>query len=281
VTVGELELSVGSVIGAMVILALTFPIARLTQFVLTKEVLPRFPLPVGVDQTIVAIANYTVIVFGVLMSASAAGLTGTQLTVVFGALSVGIGFGMQSVVNNFVSGLILMFERPIKVGDKIEASGRLGIVTQIGMRASTIRTFEGAEVVIPNGDLISKEVVNWTLSDQKRRVDVAVQVMEGTDVHQAIRALIGAAARHPDVLPEPAPVALLTGLGEGCLNLELRSWTEKSPVTVSSDLHIHVNEALREAGIRTAIPQRDLHLKSVSPGSALVVDGIQAPEKRS
>ena len=280
--VGGLELSVGSLLAAIAILVLTFPVARFTQFVLSKEILRRVPLPAGADHTIVAIANYTVIVFGVLMSAAAAGLTGTQLTVVFGALGVGIGFGMQSVVNNFVSGLILMFERPIKIGDKIEASGRLGIVTQIGMRASMIRTFEGAEVVVPNGDLISKEVVNWTLSDQKRRVDVPVQVMEGSDVKQVIRALTGAAARHPDVLTEPAPAALLMALGEGCLSFQLRAWTEKSPITVSSDLHLSVNEALREAGIRTAIPQ--LQLKSPTPVSADIVDHVdevEASERRS
>ena len=279
---GGLELSVGSLLAAIAILVLTFPVARFTQFVLSKEILRRVPLPAGADHTIVAIANYTVIVFGVLMSAAAAGLTGTQLTVVFGALGVGIGFGMQSVVNNFVSGLILMFERPIKIGDKIEASGRLGIVTQIGMRASMIRTFEGAEVVVPNGDLISKEVVNWTLSDQKRRVDVPVQVTEGSDVKQVIRALTGAAARHPDVLTEPAPAALLMALGEGCLNFQLRAWTEKSPINVSSDLHVSVNEALKGAGIRTAIPQ--LQLKSTMPVSADIVDHVdevEASERRS
>ena len=282
IAVGGLDVSVGSLLAAIAILVLTFPVARFTQFVLSKEILRRVPLPAGADHTIVAIANYTVIVFGVLMSAAAAGLTGTQLTVVFGALGVGIGFGMQSVVNNFVSGLILMFERPIKVGDKIEASGRLGIVTQIGMRASMIRTFEGAEVVVPNGDLISKEVVNWTLSDQKRRVDVAVQVMEGSDVKQVIRALTGAAARHSDVLTEPAPAALLMALGEGCLNFQLRAWTEKSPITVSSDLHLYVNEALKEARIRTAIPQ--LQLKSTMPVSAAIVDHVdevEASERRS
>ena len=280
--VGGLELSVGSLLAAIAILVLTFPVARFTQFVLSKEILRRVPLPAGADHTIVAIANYTVIVFGVLMSAAAAGLTGTQLTVVFGALGVGIGFGMQSVVNNFVSGLILMFERPIKIGDKIEASGRLGIVTKIGMRASMIRTFEGAEVVVPNGDLISKEVVNWTLSDQKRRIDVPVQVMEGSDVKQVFRALTGAAARHPDVLTEPAPAAFLMALGEGCLNFQLRAWTEESPATVSSDLHLYVNEALKDAGIRTAIPQ--LQLKSTTPVSADIVDHVdevEASERRS
>ena len=280
IAVGGLEVSIGSLLAAITILVLTFPAAGLVRFVLSKEVLRRFPLPAGVDHTVVAIANYTVIVVGILMSAAAAGLTGTQLTVVFGALGVGIGFGLQSVVNNFVSGLILMFERPIKVGDKIEATGRLGVVTQIGMRASMIRTFEGAEVVVPNGDLISKEVVNWTLSDQKRRVDVAVQVVEETDVKRVIQVLQGAAEADPAVMTEPAPEAIMTGLGEGCLNFQLRTWTEQNPVAVSSDLHVRVNDALREAGVRTAIPQRALHLKSVAPGSALVVDGIQAPEKK-
>ena len=134
---------------------------------------------------------------GVLLAASAAGLSATQLTVVFGALGVGIGFGLQTVVNNFVSGLILMFERPVKVGDRVETAGRAGIVSRIGIRASMIRTFDGAEVVVPNSDLVSKEVVNWTLSDEERRGEILVGVAYGSEVKKVLGILKNVGDRPP------------------------------------------------------------------------------------
>ena len=274
-TAGGLELTVGRLLTALAILLLTFPLAGIARFVLSEEVLPRFPLPQGVNHTVVAIVNYTVVVVGLLLAGSAAGLTGTQLTVVFGALGVGIGFGLQAIVLNFVSGLILMFERPVKIGDRIEASGHLGIVTRIGMRASTIRSFDGAEVIVPNGDLISKEVTNWTLSDHERRVEIVVRVVDGSDVRQILEILRRLPAAHPDVLDEPAPTAFMTSLSEGSLDFLLLAWTAtEKTLEVSSALNVQVYEALEQAGIRTAVPQRDLHVRSVDPGSALIVDGM-------
>ncbi len=174
----------------------------------------------------------------------------------FGALGVGIGFGLQSVVNNFVSGLILMFERPIKVGDRIETTGRLGTVTRIGMRASTVRTFDGAEVIVPNGDLISKEVINWTLSDKRRRVEVSVRVAEGSDVKAVLDVLQRVAATHPDVLDDPAPAAFMMGANAGALEFRLFAWPQgENTLKTTSDLYVGVSEALEQAGIRSAMPR--------------------------
>jgi small-conductance mechanosensitive channel len=168
---GGLEISVGAVLSALAILIATPTFSRALRVALQDEVLPRMQLPAGADNSVLTLVSYAVIGVGALLAAGAAGLASTQLAVVFGALSLGIGFGLQNVVNNFVSGLILIFERPIKVGDRLETTSHLGIVTRIGIRSSTVRTFDGAEVVVPNGDLISKEVINWTLSDQVRRVE--------------------------------------------------------------------------------------------------------------
>ena len=275
ISAGGLELSVGRLMLALIIMSVTLPVAGLVKFVLTEEVLPRLPLPQGVNHTVVAVVNYTVVLVGLLLAAAAAGLTGTQLTVVFGALGVGIGFGLQSVVNNFVSGLILMFERPIKVGDRIETTGRLGTVTRIGMRASTVRTFDGAEVIVPNADLISKEVINWTLSDRRKRVEVSVRVAEGSDVKAVLGILQRVAATHPDVLDEPAATALMIGANAGALEFRLLAWTQgENTLRTTSDLNVRVYEALDASGIRSAIPQRDLHVRSVAPESALVIDGM-------
>ena len=193
--------------------------------------------------------NYTVVLIGILLAGSAAGLTATQLTVVFGAMGVGIGFGLQSVVNNFVSGLILMFERPIKVGDRIETTGRVGIVARIGMRASMIRTFDGAEVVVPNGDLISKEVINWTLSDERRRVEVSVRVSDGSDIKTVLGILRHVTTTHPNVLDDPAPTALMIGAAEGAMEFRLLAWTD-----IENTLMVH--ERPERAGLRRARSRR-------------------------
>ena len=143
------------------------------------------------------------------------------------------------------------------------------------MRASTVRTFDGAEVIVPNGDLISKEVINWTLSDQRRRVEVTVRVAEGSDVKAVLDVLQRVAATHPDVLDDPAAAALMTGADAGALEFRLLAWTQgENTLQTTSALYVRVSEALEQAGIRSAIPQRDLHVRSVAPGSALVIDGM-------
>ena len=147
------------------------------------------------------------------------------------------------------------------------------------MRASVIHTFDGAEVVVPNGDLVAKDVINWTLSDQQRRVELEVRVPDGTNVTDALEILKRVAAGHPDVLETPAPMALMKGFSEGSLVLHLLAWTGiNNMLAVSSDLNVRVYEALEQAGIRAAVPQRDLHVRSVAPGAALVVDGIASTE---
>ena len=277
-TLGGLSLSVGSLLAALMILVLTFPVARFVRFVLQEEVLPRFRLAAGAGPTVVSLVNFSVLGMGVLLAASAAGLSATQLAVVFGALGVGIGFGLQTVVNNFVSGLILMFERPIKVGDRVEAAGRAGIVNRIGLRASMIRTFDGAEVVVPNGDLVSKEVVNWSLSDEERRGEILVGVAYGSEVKRVLGILTNVAIAHPKVLDEPGPFAQMIGFGESALNFRLFAWTELEYFgEVMSDLHEAIDEELRKAGIRIPFPQQDLHVRSVEAGSTLLVDGGAKP----
>ena len=265
---GGLDLSVGGLLGALVILVVTFPLARFLRFVLSEEILPRFSLPVGVDHTVVAVMNYTLVVVGVLLAAGAAGLDATQLTIVFGALGVGIGFGLQNVVSNFVSGLILMLERPIKVGDRIETSGRLGIVTGIGIRASTLKMFDGSEVVVPNGDLISKEVVNWTLSDESRRIEVLVTVAYGSDVSKVLEILERVASAHPSVLDTPQPSAQLIGFGELALNFRLLAWTHLADsINVLGNLHVTINEELEKAGIQRGLPERLIGARLGLPSS--------------
>jgi small-conductance mechanosensitive channel len=211
----------------------------------------------------VTVVNYAIIAFGILLAAVTAGFNATQLTVVLGSLGVGIGFGLQTVVNNFVSGLILIFERPIKVGDRVQTVDHFGIVTDIGIRASTIRTFDGAEVVVPNGDLVAKEVINWTRSDQVRRVEVQVRLAQGTDPKKVLEILRQLAEAHPRVLATPSePSAWMTGFGESSLDFQLFAWVRVQDfLIVKSELHVAVTEALQQAGIQIAVPRRDVRSK--------------------
>ena len=266
-SIGDLTISTGGLIGALIVMLATWLIARLVRFFLLEEVLPRFNLGRGDVQSLVTLVNYLIYGIGILMAASAMGLAGTQLAVVFGALSLGIGFGLQTIVNNFVSGLILIFERPIKVGDVVQTVDHWGKVQQIGIRASIIRSFDGAEIVIPNGDLISKEVINWTRSDQVRRAEVLVGVAYGTDPEAVLEVLLRVAEEHPKARKHPAPQAQMIRFGDSSLDFRLRCWTMIDEwFEVLSDLHVAVNRELKAAGITIPFPQRDLHV--IPPPSA-------------
>jgi small-conductance mechanosensitive channel len=193
-----------------------------------------------------------------LGSVIALAATVCRITLLTGAFGVGIGFGLQNVIQNFASGLILLFERPVQVGDKIQLAGLEGEVLRIGMRSCTLRTGDGAEVIVPNADLITEQVTNWTLSDRLRRVDVPVGVAYGSDPELVLRVLREVVGLHPDVCAAPPPVALFIGFGAGSLDFRLSAWTEAADWTrVRSDLGVRVNAALRDEGIRFPAPPSD------------------------
>jgi small-conductance mechanosensitive channel len=210
-------------------------------------------------------SHYTVLVLGFIAAIAALGFEIGNLALLVSALGVGIGFGMQNMVNNFISGLILLFERPIKVGDLISLDSLLGKVARIGIRSSTIRTFDGADVIVPNGDLISNRVTNWTLSDTRRRVTFPVGVKYGTSARRVIELLEETARANPAILDEPAPVGLFTAFGDSALEFELRVWSESPDALtiVRSEMAVGIQDALAAANIEVPFPQRDLHLKTV------------------
>jgi small-conductance mechanosensitive channel len=221
--------------------------------------------------------RYTLLFFGFLFALAATGIELSKLTVVAGGLGVGIGFGLQNIVNNFVSGLVLLFERPLKVGDAVQLQGIdvWGEIRRIGIRASVIRTFDGAEVIVPNGQLISEAVTNWTFSDRRRRVEVAVGVEYGTDAQRVLDLLLQVAGSNERVLAAPPPLALFVGFGASSLDFLLRAWVADfdEGYTTRSDLTVAIQRALAEADIGVPFPQRDLHLRSMSPGVAQELRG--------
>jgi len=278
ISIGDFSVSPADILIFFIVVWLTFKISQLLRFVLKVDVMPHLDLPRGVPGAITRLSHYAIIVVGVMIGASAAGLDFSRINLIVGALGVGIGFGLQNVVNNFVSGLILLFERPIRVGDKIQLVELFGTVKNIGMRASIVRTFQGAEVIVPNANLISAEVINWTLSDERRRADIPVAVAYGTDPQVVIDILVGVAGDHPEVMDDPPPAALFLGFGESSLDFELRAWTGENFVQVSSDLRVGINAALIGAAIEIPFPQRDLHLRSVDANVAERLSGRE-PKK--
>jgi small-conductance mechanosensitive channel len=199
----------------------------------------------------------------------ALGFEFTKLTIILSALGVGIGFGLQSVVNNFVSGLILLFERPVRVGDFIELGGKWAEIKNIGLRATIVQTFDQADVIIPNADLVSNQVINWTLSNRLVRVVIPVGVVYGSDVPLVMEKLMTCARTSSKVAKTPEPQVLFLSFGESSLDFELRVWVPQAEerLTVKSMLHQEIDRSFREAKIEIAFPQRDLHLRTMDePG---------------
>lgn len=270
-TVGSLQISLGNILAFVLTIWFAFLLSRFLLFVLEEDVYPRIHLGRGIPYAVSAMLHYVILFVGFLFAIAALGIDMTRFTILAGAFGVGIGFGLQNVVNNFVSGLILLFERPINVGDVIQVGQQNGELRRIGMRASVIRTTEGSEVIVPNGKLISDEVINWTLSDKQRRLEIPVGVSYGTDPEQVIQLLTDVARKHPEVLPYPAPQTLFIGFGNSALNFQLCAWTNSAEKwqSVKSSLTVGVNAALRDAGISIPFPQVDLHFQGTSLNSAV------------
>jgi small-conductance mechanosensitive channel len=263
---GAIDTTPKSILIFVLAIWIAVKISQLLRFILENEVYPRSSLPRGAAPTISMLVNYAIVTLGFFFAVSAAGVELSQFAIVVGALGVGIGFGLQNVVNNFVSGLILIFERPVKVGDTVEVGALMGVVRRIGIRASIVRTYDGAEVIVPNGDLISTQVINWTLSDRLRRVKVPIGVAYGSDPERVREVLLEVGRAHKDTLDKPEPMALFMNFGNSSLNFELRVWTPEfdSSVRIQSELSSSVYHALADADIEIPFPQQDIHLRSVS-----------------
>lgn len=265
-SLGSVELSVGGVLWFILGIVLAVAVARFVRFVLDEDLLPRLPIPMGSASAASRLVYYALVAGGVVFALAASGLELTKLTIVISALSVGIGFGLQNVVNNFVSGLVIAFERPFREGDQIAlgsgGGNTTGRVQEIGLRATRIRTFDGAEVIVPNGNLISGEVVNWTLSDRARRVEINVGVAYGSDARRVETVLQEAIRELPGVAEQPEPRVVFKGFGASSLDFGVFFWTPDadSRVEVESEARFRILAALDQAGIGIPFPQMDVHL---------------------
>lgn len=275
--VGEAGISVGALVAGFAALGGTWLVVKVVRLLLDDEILPRFNLGQGLPFAISALTRYAIALLGLIFALAASGIDLSKMALLAGAVGVGIGFGLQNIINNFVSGLVLLVERPMHVGDLVETPTATGFVQRIGFRASVIRTTDGADIVVPNGDLLSKELLNWTLSNRERRIRIDVNVAYRADPATVIRLLCDVAAAHPSVMASPAPFALCTDFADSAIAFRLLAWVADAndAGSIASDLRERVLARLREAGIDMPFPQREVLLRTGAAGA--IIDVRETP----
>jgi len=262
-----LPITLGSLGKALLYAVGTWVLADRLPALLEILLLQRFHMTAAGRYTLTTLTTYLVVAVGLLLVLSTLGARWSQVQWLVAALSVGIGFGLQEIVANFISGLIILFERPIRVGDAVTVGDTDGVVTKIKIRATTIRNWDGKELLVPNKEFITGRLLNWSLSDQTTRLVLAVGIAYGSPVRQAMDLLEEAAAQNPNVLDEPSPTVIFETFGDNALGLLLRCFVDSIDLRVStiSALNEAINEKFNAAGITIAFPQRDLHLDTIKP----------------
>lgn len=262
VTLGSQRLTLGLGLVAIGSVGISYLVSSLLQRLLAEEVLAKRNVETGVRVAVARLVHYALVSTGFVVAFVMLGIDLTQMTLLASALGVGIGFGLQTVVNNFVCGLILLFERPLREGDTIEIGEQWAKITKIGLLRSTmIRTFDQAHVMVPNTDLITNQVTNWTLTNRRAERTITVGVAYGSDVTLVMQTLKACALALPDVTKSPEPRVLFRSFGDKALAFELRVWVEDVDdlLQVESDLHQEIDRRFRQVGIEIPFPQRDIH----------------------
>lgn len=264
-TLGESAISVNFLIYFVLSILLLLYLARKARQVLVNKILVRANINEGIRQSIGTIVRYGIITLGLIIIFQSAGLNLSALGVVAGALGVGIGFGLQNITNNFISGIIILFERPIKIGDRVEVGEVSGDVVKIAARATTVITNDNISIIIPNSEFVSNRVINWSHNNRMIRFRFPVGVSYKEDPAIIEKLLLEVAAEHDGILQSPAPSVAFASFGESSLNFQLWVWTIKftnRPTALKSDLYFAIFRKFKEHNIEIPFPQHDLHLRS-------------------
>jgi small-conductance mechanosensitive channel len=265
-SIGKYSFTLETIFIFVFILFLSGLLAKLISFLTdnsTQIVSGPYQKKGGISNWLLLI-RLAIIITGVILAFAAAGIPMDRLTIIIGTLGLGIGFGLQNLVSNLISGVMLAFERPIEIGDQIEVAGRTGRIKEIGIRSSKMVSLDGAEVIIPNGDLISQHVINWTLSNNHRRVEIIVGVKYGTDLHKAKQFLEGILKSNNRVKQAPAPVVLLHQLNNSSIDFRLLFWADINVwLDAKSEIIMSIDKIFKEEGIEIPFPQQDVYIKEL------------------
>ena len=258
----------------IVFFILTFVVARNVPGVLSLAVFSRINLGPGGNFALTTTVRYLIVFSGIILALGQIGITWGKVQWLAAAVSLGIGFGLQEIFANFVAGIILLFERPIRLGDIVTVGDISGSVTQIRIRATTIRQFNNRELLVPNKEFITSQLVNWTLNDSILRLEIPVGIAYGSDTEKAKDILDQVLKDHPLTMDDPGPVVFFMGFGNSTLDFEARAFVSSAEhlLTTKSELHYKIDNAFREAGIEIAFPQQDIHVRTVPEGMKLTKD---------
>lgn len=262
IQLGDFELSAMGILRAAVVLLVIYTLSVIWKSVLRNRLLQDSDMEEGLKNSITRITVYGLWGMGLVLAMQSLGISGTSLAVVFGALGIGLGFGLQNIFRDFVSGIILLFERSIQVGDVVEIDGTWGIVREINARATYVRTYDNSDLIIPNSDFVSKAVINWSFRDPRIRRRIRVRVAYDADVRKVKETLVDIAYKHPRVLRRPHPEVYIADLGESAMLFELRVWLHISYfITVETEIRDDITNQFRHLGIRIAFPQQDIYIR--------------------
>jgi small-conductance mechanosensitive channel len=265
--VNKTAITPSSILMFLIVIAGFAVTSRLLQRVLRTQIFSRTRIDEGIQYTLTRISHYVIMIIGAVVAFQFMGIDLTGLAIILGFLSVGIGFGLQNITSNFVAGLILLLERPIKVGDRVMVGDHEGDVVEIKMRSTTIRTLNNITVIVPNSDFVSSKLENWSYGDQRVLLDIDVGVSYGSDLETVMRSLKEVAEEHPEVLKNPAPDVLHRGFGDSAWNMRLRVWLEhpRRHLQARSDINCAIVRKFQQNGVEIPFPQRDLHVRSPLP----------------
>lgn len=282
VDIGGEPLTVRQIVLATLILVIGFIFTRMVRRYLHAAMRSRPRMDVNAAASIERLVHYFLLILVVLFAMNTVGIPLTAFTLFGGALAIGVGFGAQNLINNFISGLILMMERPIRIGDLVDVDGRTGFIHEIGARCSRLRQFSGVDILVPNSAFLEKSVINWTLSDAKVRWEVRVGVAYGSNTRETQKLILKAVQEHGRVLDDPEPVVVFSDFGDSALIFDAYFWLTMGPATdpriVRSDIRHRIDKLLKDAGIVIAFPQRDVHLDVVGPVEIRTAE-TELPEK--
>ncbi len=273
ISLGSLSLSIGLIASALLVIYCSRSISWFVRALLETEVFPRKNVDSGAGNAISSLVHYSIVLTGFLIGLNVIGIDLKNFVVLGGALGIGVGFGLQNIVNNFISGLILLFERPVRVGDIVMVGNEKGRVQKIGLRSTLVETFDRSEVIVPNSNFISQNVTNWTLSNSVARLKIQVGVPCGSDIELVLAVLKETAETNPRVMSDPAPISLLVRFGESSLDFELHVWLADvgEDLLARSEITQQIAKRFRNLGIEIAFPQMGLHLPSTKEEAAGVI----------